>query len=414
MPAFVAVGIDCSDDHHDIHAVGPDPSAPLRCRIPNTLAGFEELLSRLTARWPDTSLHFGLENPALLLARFLHYRECRLYTLNPRSVARMREALAAGGQKDDRLDAQAICLLLRERQEVLAPLRPSSAPTEELAGLVEQRVDVVEEKNRLLNQLTAVLKGFYPRALELFANLEQPLTLAFLTAFPTPTALTEATREAWDQLFTGQRYPQPARVARLWEHSRQPQVPVPAVDITLGGRQVQRLVRLLQVLLEDLRALEAEIEQRFTEHPEAKVFRSLPGAGPTLAPALLALFGDNRERWGQWTEIARASGVSPITRQSGRLRTVHLRRHCDRRARRILHLFASCSRRNCAWAREYHAAQRAAGRSHGTALRNLAAKWLRILFRLWQDGTTYDEALYLQRREERQAPLSVPTRLTSS
>jgi transposase len=414
MPAFVAVGIDCSDDHHDVHAVGPDPGASLRFRVPNTLAGFEELLTRLTARWPELPLHFGVENPALLLARFLQHRECRLYALNPRSVARMREALAAGGQKDDRLDAQAICLLLRERSAALAPLRPSTAATEELAGLVEQRVDVVEEKNRLLNQLTAVLKGFYPRALELFANLEQPLTLAFLTAFPTPMALTEATREAWNQLFAGQRYPRPAQVERLWERSRQPQVPVSAVDVTLGGRQVQRLVRLLRVLLEDLRALEAEIEQRFTDHPEAEVFQSLPGAGPTLAPALLALFGDNRERWGAWTEIARASGVSPITRQSGRLRTVHLRRHCDRRARRTLHLFASCSRRNCAWAREYHAAQRAAGKSHGTALRNLAAKWLRILFRLWQDGTPYDEAVYLRRREERQAPLAVATSLTSS
>jgi hypothetical protein len=95
------------------------------------------------------------------------------------------------------------------------------------------------------------------------------------------------------------------------------------------------------------------------------------------------------------------------------VRTVNIRRHCDRRARRTLHLFAGCSQRSCAWAREFYAAQRGRGKNHGTALRNLAAKWLRILFRMWQESKPYDEAFYLQRWQARQAPREPDLGLTS-
>jgi transposase len=222
LPAFVAVGIDCSDSHHVISAEVGDASPALRLRITNDLAGFQHLLDTLRERYGDLPLRFALENPSLLIARFLLHVGHTVYAVNPRSVAKMREALASSGKKDDPLDAEALCLLLRRRIEDLAPVRPSSAEGLLLSGLVRQRVDVVEEKNRILNQLTAVLKGFYPRALELFKNLEQPLTQAFLKAFTSPTALAAATEEQWRDLFAGQRYPQPRRIKTCgsWPGSR--------------------------------------------------------------------------------------------------------------------------------------------------------------------------------------------------
>jgi hypothetical protein len=150
--------------------------------------------------------------------------------------------------------------------------------------------------------------------------------------------------------------------------------------------------------------VEKEIQTRFDELPDAQVFRSLPGAAEVLAPALVAVLGDDRDRWEDWQELAQLSGAVPITRTSGKSRSVEMRRHCDHHARRTLHLFAGCSRRSCAWAQAYYEDQRRKGKSHGTALRNLATKWLRILFRLWKDRTPYDEEKYLQRRSARQAP----------
>jgi transposase len=408
LPTFVAVGIDSSDTHHDIHAEAVGVELVLRLRISNDAAGFQRLFEALRDAFGDLPYRFGVENPTLLMGRFLLHAGHAVYAINPRSVAKMREALAASGKKDDPLDAESVCLLLRRRAEDLTPVGLGSTEGLLLAGLVQQRVDVVEEKNRVVNQLTAVLKGYYPRALELFRDLEQPLTRAFLQMFGSPAALASATPQAWQALFAGQRYPRPTRIGDLWEQAQRPQVAVSPVEEALGARQVQRLLCTLDVLLEELRSLEKEIEERFEQHPDAEIFRSLPGAGAVLAPALFALLGDDRERWDDWRDLARISGTVPVTRSSGASRTINMRYHCDREARRTLHLFTGCSRRSCPWANEFYAEQRRRGKSHGTALRNLATKWLRILFRLWKDRVCYDEPLYLKQRERRHAPRCEP------
>lgn len=403
MPAFVAVGIDCSDDHHDIHAEA-EGLPPLRLRITNDVAGILALLLQLQESFGDRPWHFAVENPALLLSRHLLHLGHTVYAVNPRSVARMREALASSGKKDDRLDAEALCFLLQRRQEDLAPVRLGSAAAQLVRGLVQQRVDLVEIKNRHLNQLTAVLKRYYPRALELFPKLEQPLTLAFLHTFDSPTALVQATREQWNALFAHQRYPRPQRIETLWEQAQKTQIQVPAVEEELGKRDLHRLLRFLEVALAELAELEAAIATAFAELPDAAIFRSLPGAAEVLAPALFSLFGDDRERWQSWEELARLSGTVPITRSSGRSRDVQMRRHCDRRARRILHLFAGCSRRSCQWADDFYRGQRKKGKTNAAALRDLATKWLRILFRLWQNDEPYDEEKYLKNRTQRKQP----------
>jgi transposase len=413
LPVFVAVGIDSSDQHHDIFAEAPGFPQPLRLRISNDLTGFQRLRDRLGEIFGTLPYRFALENPSLLIARFLLHAGYSVYAVNPRSVAKMREALASSGKKSDPLDAECLCLLLRRRAEDLASVSAGSPSSALLAGLVRQRVDLVEEKNRLLNQLTAVLKAFYPRALQLFKNrLDQPLTLAFLEQFSSPSALAAATEEQWRNLFVGRRYPQPGRITTLWKQVQEPQVPVSAVDEALGERQVRRLVRSLQVLLEELEALQDEILERFDALPEARIFRSLPGAADVLAPALCSLFGDDRERWREWKDVARISGTVPVTKSSGNFRAVSMRHHCDHRARRTLHLFAASSVRACEWARQFFVEQRQKGKTYGAALRNLATKWLRIIFRLWQASDTYEEDRYLQRRAARQAekPLAAPTR----
>jgi hypothetical protein len=414
MPAFIAVGIDSSDDHHDLHAVDPDGAAVLRFRIGNDLEAFLEMEARLQEVFPGRTFRYALENPRSLLANYLHNRAAAVFALNPRSVVRMRQALAASGKKDDPLDAQALSLLLRERIADLAPVQTNSSEGTIVAGLVDQRVDVVEELTRVTSQLQTLLKRFYPQALALFPKLDQPLTLAFLLTFASPSELQAATRTQWDQLFAGARYPKPTRIEQLWQKSRAPQVPITAAEETLGTLQVRRLVRRLQLLMQERESLEAEIERRFPQLPEAKVFQSLPGAAKVLAPALFAVFGDNYDRWSHWTHLACNSGTVPITRASGKVSSIVIRHHCDHRARRTLHLFASCCLRQCAWARDFYKDQRSRGKHYNTVMRNLATKWLRIIFRLWKDGKTYDEELYLKRLADRKATsVAKETLLTS-
>jgi hypothetical protein len=406
---FVAVGIDSSDAHHDVCLLGPGTDPEVRLRIPNDLPGFQRLLDTLAQRWPGLEYRFALENPANLLGRFLLFSDQRLYALNPLAVASARKGLAHSGAKSDVLDARVIALLLRGRDEQrFQPLTRNSPEGTLLAGLVAQRREVVAEKTRLQNQLTAALKDFYPRFRVLFADLDAAITRAALRAFPSPTDLAQATRAQWDALFAGTRYPQPARIPRLWEQAQAPQVPLNPVEEQLAKRQVQRLVRLLDVVHSELQQLDAEVEAAFAAHPDAPFFRSLPGTGAVLGPALLTLLGDNRARWQDWRQIAAHLGTAPITVSSGKQRSVKMRFHCDREARTILHLYAGASRARCEWAEAYYQQQRAAGKSHSGALRHLANKWLPIVFRMWQDRAPYDEAAYRAARERRQAPRPEP------
>jgi hypothetical protein len=403
--AVVAVGIDSSDAHHDVCLLGPGTDPEVRLRITNDLPGFERLLDELARRWPGREYRFAIENPRNLLGRFLLFSGQRLYALNPLAVASTRKGLAPSGAKSDVLDARVLALLLRGRDEQqLRPLTRNSPQGTLLTGLVAQRRELVAEKTRLQHQLTAVLKGFYPRFRELFADLDAAITRAALQRFPSPTTLRQATRAEWEALFAGTRYPQPTRIPQLWETAQAPQVPLDPIEEQLGERQVRSLMRLLELVHQELRQLETEIEQAFADHPDAAFFRSLPGAGAVLAPALLTVFGDNRTRWQDWRQLACHVGTAPITVSSGKQRQVKMRFHCDREARTLLHLYAQGSRLRCDWARQCYQEQREAGKSHSGAVRGLANRWLRIIFRLWQDRLAYEEAVYLAARARRQAP----------
>jgi Transposase/Transposase IS116/IS110/IS902 family len=402
---FVAVGIDSSDDHHDLCLLGPADAPEVRLRLKNTLADFQRLFDELERRFPGVACHFAIENPRNLLGRFLLLSGKPVFALNPLAVAHTRKGLAHSGAKSDELDAHVLASLLRTRGERrLKPLALNSPEGTLVAGLVAQRQELVGEKTRFQNQLTAALKGFYPRFLELFADLEAPIARAALKAFPSPTALAQATPAQWEALFGGARYPRPTQIASLWERAQAPQVPVEAVQEQLEQRQVLRLVRLLDVVIDELRQVEKALAEAFAAHPDADFFRSLPGAAEVLAPSLLALLGDDRKRWQDWRQIATYIGTAPITESSGKFRVVKMRFHCNRQARTVLHLYAQASRRKCAWAEEFYQKQRQAGRTHSGALRSLANKWLRILFRMWQDRKPYDEAAYLAALQRRQGP----------
>lgn len=404
---FVAVGIDSGEAAHVVCATGPGPEPAWRAQLGHSLAEYQRLLDELQTRWPDIPCRFALEDPQSLLARFLVQSGCCVYAPNPLAVQRTREGLAPSGRKDDPLDAQALGKLLRDQalpdaRRRLDPLVAEAEETLLLTGLVRQRRQVVTEKVRLQLQLRTLLQRNYPRALELFPQLDQPLTLAFLTTFPSPKALTAATLEQWTQLFAGRRYPRPAHIRELWQQAQVAQIPLRPAEEQLVAGQVQRQVRLLTVLLEELTALEAQIEAAFDAHPDAAFFRSVPGAARVLAPALLCFFGDRRERWRDWRQLAMHGGTAPITKTSGKKRWVLMRRQCDPESRSVLFLFANASRRQCGWAQACYQEQRAAGKTHAAALRTLGNKWLRILFRLWQDRVEYDEDHYLQALAKRQ------------
>jgi transposase len=329
-----------------------------------------------------------------------------LYPINPQSLARYRQAYFSSGAKSDAKDAPLLMDLVRHRPDRFHPWQPDDAETRSLQLLTEARRRWVDQQTALTNQLTQLLKDYYPQALELAGELSNPGACQFLKRWPTLAALQKARPSQIRQHY--QRYgrlsaeEQDRRLERI--RQAQPLTRDPAV-VLHGSLMLRAVVAQLLPLFDTLREFEREIAALFAQHPDRPLFDHLPGAGKVLSPRLLAAFGTQRDRWQQAGEVLTYWGIAPVTEQSGRSRWVHWRMACPKFQRQSWHEFAAHSRRHCGWAQAFYQQLRARGKGHHAALRALAYKWIRILFRCWQAHTPYDEQIYLNSLKLKNSPL---------
>jgi transposase len=169
---------------------------------------------------------------------------------------------------------------------------------------------------------------------------------------------------------------------------------------------VQALVNQISRLTESIERYDQQIASLFSRHDDSTLFGSFPGAGPALAPRLLAAFGSDRSRFECAAEIQQLSGIAPVTEKSGKAIWIHWRLACCKFLRQTFQEFAGLSILQSTWARAYYDQQRGRGSSHHAALRALAYKWIRILFRCWQTRTLYVEAAYCESLVSRRSPLA--------
>jgi len=180
-----------------------------------------------------------------------------------------------------------------------------------------------------------------------------------------------------------------------------------------GAIITRTLVASLKVLGQSIAQLDTEIAGLAAQHPEAYLFSHLPGAGPVLAPRLMVAFGTQRQRYHSAAELQSYSGIAPVTAQSGNTRWVHFRFACPKFLRQSFHEFAAHSIRKSVWARAYYqmyvARHQHDKHKHQAAVRALAYKWIRVLFRCWQNRTPYDEEVYLRALQKHHSPLAPVT-----
>ena len=169
----------------------------------------------------------------------------------------------------------------------------------------------------------------------------------------------------------------------------------PAI-VESGRRLSQMYARLIQALNPAIEDFEQRIRQVFNAHPEAQLFRGLPGAGPALAPRLLAFFGTDRSRYATALNVQSFTGIAPVTKSSGKSRVVYARAACPKFDRQTFHEFSRLSVTHCQWARNYVQYYTAQGKKYHTIIRALAYKWIRILFKCWQQRTPYNEDQYME------------------
>lgn len=393
------IGIDWADDHHDIalHVVGTDVVEHARLtHSPEALSGW---LGELRARFAGQHLGIAVETSrgalvhALLEAEFVV-----LYPINPHSLQSFRKTFAPSGAKDDVPDADLLCEMLVKHRARLRAWVPDDPATRALRRLVENRRKSVNLQTKLTQQLTAALKEYFPQALDWAGeDLATPLACDFLLRWPTLDAVQRARPSTVRHFYTAHRCRRRERIAErvtAIRHAtpltRDPAIIEPSVLL------VQLLARQLKTLAPSIARLERDIAQRFATHEDAALFSALPGSGKALAPRLLVLFGTDRTRFPHPTDVQQYSGTAPVLERSGHRSTVRWRRAAPTFMRQTVHEFAHHSIRHSAWARAFYAEQRARGKGHQAATRALAFKWLRIIWRCWQDRIPYDEARYTQ------------------
>lgn len=403
-PDFAAfVAIDWADREHAWALAVSGSRQRETGKFEHTPEAIECWAVELATRFEGRPVAVALEQArgALLyaLSRFPHLV---LYPIHPSTSYDFRKAVYPSGAKDDPRDADILLDLLTLLRTRLRRLEPDNEQTRQLQVLVEKRRHLVDERTAQTNRITAQLKLYFPQALKWFDKLSSPIAAAFLKRWPT---LQDAQKESPETLRTffhqhGSRSDK--RIHQRLDEIHSAKAPIEdRAIIEPGAVLVETLLEVVAALNKGIQQLEQAIEAVVATHPDYFIFDSFPAAGPAMAPRLLAAFGSQRERYNSAGELLSYSGIAPVMESSGRQRWIHFRWSCPKFLRQTFHEYAALSIQQCQWAKEFYNRQKNKGKRHHAAVRSLAFKWIRILFRCWKSRQPYQENLYEAARQNR-------------
>jgi len=386
-------GLDWASEEHAICIVDAAGTVRESFSVAHDAAGLGELMRRLRRH---TGLRLAIERPDGLLVDTLVDAGIAVVPMHPNKLKAARERYTSSGAKSDPGDAYVLADLLRTDGHRFRELAPLSEATKALRALVRSRDDLVKAKVALINQLAAQLAVFWPGAAEIFQRLDSDIALAFLERYPTPESAATLSEGRLGAFLRRNAYCGRRPVALLLGRLRAaPSGRTGTLETEARGECVKALVRALHVLLPQIKQLEGAIAVALEEHPDGAIFKSFPRAGEVNAAQLLAEIGDVRERFQSDDVLAMEAGVVPVTKRSGKAKSVGFRWACNKRLRRALTGWADNSRRASPWAQDLYRRARDRGADHPHATRILARAWLRVLWRCWRDRTLYEPGRHL-------------------
>ncbi len=403
------IGLDWADQRHDLWIQAADATKPQHVRLEQTPEALHGWVAQLRVRLPEGQVAIGVETSrGPVISALMAYDFLVLFPINPKALKDYRAAFAVSGAKDDRTDAQLLEELVRLHPDRLRPLKPDTQLTRKLAGLVENRRHLVDERTRIVNQAHAKLKTYYPLAETLLCpDLASAMGAEFLSRWPDLTSLLAAGPEQVRRFFHkhGSRSAKKmqerlAAIQNAKALTTDRAIIEPARELILG------LAAMLKCLNTAVARLEGSIQKAMDEHPDAPIFRSFPSAGPALAPRLLVAFGTQRERFHSATEVAQFYGLAPVVIQSGNTEITRMRHRCPKFGRQTFHENAACAAKNEPWARLYYQQHRKKHEDkHHQACRALAFKLIRIYFACWKHRQPYQSQTYLAALSKTGSPL---------
>jgi transposase len=391
MGALFYVGIDWAAASHAVCVLDDTGRRVAGFNIEHSAAGFTTLVRRLSRLTTVDRLVVAIERPDGRLVDTLLEAGFAVVPVSPNAIKTWRESETGSGAKSDAGDAYVIADYLRCRAPRLNSIQPYSAATMALRTVVRTRDDLVAMRVAATNQLAALLDTHWPGAKAIFADIESPIALAFLTRYPTAAhakGLGAKRLEAFcrEHSYSGKRSGEQL-LSRL---RTAPAGTTDAGVCAAVAEAVLAMVATLKTLGETLKSLDKKITATLGEHPDGKTFTSLPRSGQINAAQMLAEWGDVRQAYDGPESVAALAGVTPVTKESGKHRAVHFRWACNKRLRVAITTFADNSRHASPWAAHVYAQARARGHDHPHAVRTLARAWIRVIWRCWIHQVPYD------------------------
>jgi transposase len=380
-------GIDWARDDHAVSIVDTQGRQVHRSTVEHSSAGLRELLA-LLAHTGATEV--AIERPDGPVVDALLDAGITVVVISPNQLKNLRSRYGSAGNKDDRFDAFVLADTLRTDRARLRPLVPNSPATAALRAACRARKDLVIHRVAVANQLRAHLNGVFPGAVGLFADLDSPTSLKFLTRFDCQDRADWLTPTRLGTWLKSVRYAGRTDPTRL--HTRLTAAPRGATGEE-GAAYLpitRALVATLTTLNEQITVLSKQIGAQLAAHTDAHIFTSLPRPGTVRAARLLAEIGDCRARFPTPEALACLAGVAPSTRQSGKMCSVGFRWGCDKQLRDAVCDFANDSRHANPWAADLYNRARTRNHTHQHAVRILARAWLYVIWHCWQTNTAYN------------------------
>ncbi len=363
-------------------------------RLPEGLAGIRGFHELVAAHAEDPAqVVVGIETDRGLWVEALSAAGYQVFAVNPLAVARYRDRHQVSGAKSDAGDAKLLADLVRTDRHNHRPIAGDTPTVEAIKVLARGHQNLIWTRTRHTNALRSALREYYPAALEAFDDLADRDTLAILGRAPTPA---DAKRLSVSKIRSalkaaGRQRNLDTRALQIQEMLRSEHLAAPAAVTAAFGATTRAAVGIIAELNHQIADLEAELATHFETHPDADIYRSLPGLGVILGARVLGEFGDDPNRYTTAKCRKNYAGTSPLTVASGKKRAVLARHVRNRRLYDAIDQWAFCALRTSPGARTFYDHHRAAGDTHHQALRALGNRLVGILHGCLRHHTHYDE-----------------------
>lgn len=395
------VGIDWAEGHHDVCVMDPEGSVVAKGRVPDGIEGVRRIHEMIGGQLgeggdPETEIEpevvVGIELDRGLLVRALVASGYEVIAVNPLAAARYRDRHAVSGAKSDPGDARVLADLVRTDRHHHREVAGDSDLAEAVKLVARSHQSAIWTRRRLGNQLRSALREYFPGILALGDPLGRD-SLALLSVAPTPaqgrtlsrSKIASALRRAGRQINVD------AKAVEIQALLREPQLEQSPTVASAYGQIVSSLVSVIEAHTRQIAELEEVLTEDFSQHPDAEIFRSLPGLGVVTGARVLGEMGDDPGRYDSAKARRNAAGTSPLTVASGTRRIVRARHIRNDRLADALHWWAFNAISRSPGARALYDHRRELGDGHAQALRVVSNRLVGILHGCLKSHTVYSE-----------------------